>query len=75
MHAVVQLEVIPEVLKRGVIVLVYKAGGKDPLCIDGYRGITLISMFSKVLEFLLLDRLESIFVDAGLPHINQSAYR
>ena len=75
MHAVVQLEVIPEVLKRCVMVLVYKAGGKDPLCIDSYRGITLISMFSKVLEFLLLDRLESIFVDAGLSHINQSAYR
>ena len=75
MHAVVQLEVIPEVLKRCVMVLVYKAGGKDPLCIDSYRGITLISMFSKVLEFLVLDRLESIFVDAGLPHINQSAYR
>ena len=32
-------------------------------------------MVSKVLEFLLLDHLESIFIDAGLPHINQSAYR
>ena len=72
LNAVVKLEVIPEVLKRGVIVLVYKAGGKDPLCIDGYRGITLTSMVAKVLEFLLLDRLESVFVDAGLPHVNQS---
>ena len=69
------LKVIPEVLKRGVIVPVYKAGGKDPLYIDSYRGITLTSMVAKVLEFLLLDRLESILVDAGLPHVNQSAYR
>ena len=75
LNAVVKLEVIPEVLKRGVIVLVYKAGGKDPLCIDSYRGITLTSMVAKVLEFLVLARLESIFIDAGLPHINQSAYR
>ena len=29
----------------------------------------------KVLEFLRLERLESIFLEAGLPHINQSAYR
>ena len=57
------------------MVLVYKAGGTDPLCIDSYRGFTLTSMVAKVLEFLVLDRLESIFVDAGLPHINQSAYR
>ena len=42
---------------------------------DSYRGITLTSMVSKVLEFLMLERLESVFVAAGLPHINQSAYR
>ena len=75
LNAVVELEDIPEVPKRGVIVPVYKAGGTDPLCIDSYRDITLTSMVAKVLEFLLLDRLESIFVDTGLPQINQSAYR
>ena len=32
-------------------------------------------MVVKVLEFLLLDRLESIFVDGGLSHINLAAYR
>ena len=49
-----KLEVIPEVLKRGVMVLVYKAGGKDPLCIDSYLGITLTSMVTKVLDFCYL---------------------
>ena len=28
-----------------------------------------------MLEFLLLDRLESVLSNAGLPHINQSSYR
>ena len=32
-------------------------------------------MVAKVLEFLLLEHLELVFLDAGLPHINQSAYR
>lgn len=44
-------------------------------CFDSYLGITLTSMVVKVLEYLLLDRLESIFVDAGLSHINLTAYR
>ena len=49
--------------------------GKDPPRMDSYRGITLTSIIAKVLEFLLLERLECVFVEAGLPHVNQSAYR
>ena len=75
LNAVIELEAVPEVLKRGVIVPVYKGGGKDPMRTDSYRGITLTSMVSKVLESLVLERLESVFVAAGLPHVNQSAYR
>ena len=36
------------------MVLVYKAGGKNPLCIDSYWGITLTSMVAKVLDFCYL---------------------
>ena len=54
---------------------IYKGGGKDPLDVNSYRGITLNSVISKVLESLILDRLEPLFVEAGLPHPNQSAYR
>ena len=68
-EAVIELEAVPEVLKRGVV-SVYKGGGKDPMRRDSYRGITLTSMVSKVLEFLMLERLESVFVAIG-----QSAYR
>ena len=74
-NATVELEVIPDVLKRGVIVPIYKGGGRDPLKTDNYRGITLTTMISKVLEFLVPEILETVFVSAGLPHINQSAYR
>jgi len=75
LNAVVELEAVPDVLKRGLIVPVYKGSGKDILRMDSYRGITLTSIIAKVLEFLLLERLECVFVEAGLPHVNQSAYR
>ena len=74
LNAVVELELVPPVLKRGVVVPVYKGGEKDPMKIDSYRGITLTTMIAKVLEFLLIDRLDLAFLEAGLPHINQSAY-
>ena len=75
LNAVMKLEAIPEVLKRGIIVPVYKGGGKDPMRTDSYTGITLTSVVSKVLEFLLLKRLEMVLMEVGLPHVNQSAYR
>ena len=32
-------------------------------------------MVSNVLEFLLLERLELFFMEAGLPHVNLFVYR
>ena len=52
LNATGELECVPTVLKRGVVVPVYKGGGMDPMKIDSYRGITLTSMVAKVLEFL-----------------------
>ena len=42
---------------------------------NSYRGITINSVISKVLETLILIRLEPLFIDSGVPHPNQSAYR
>ena len=75
LNATVDAEQIPSCLKRGITVPVYKGGGKDPLNVNSYRGITINSVISKVLETLILNRLEPLFMDAGVPHPNQSAYR
>ena len=75
LNATVDAEQIPSCLKRGITVPVYKGGGKDPLNVNSYRGITTNSVISKVLETLILNRLEPLFMDAGVPHPNQSAYR
>ena len=72
LNTIVELEVIPDVLKRGVVVPVYKGGGKDPL--RQLLGV-MSSMVAKVLEFLCLQRLEVVFLEADLPHVNQTAYR
>ena len=42
---------------------------------NSYRGITINSVISKVLETLILNRLEPLLIDSGVPHPNQSAYR
>ena len=62
-------------LKIVIITPVYKGGGKDPLDTNSYRGVTLTSVLVKVLESLLLTRLQCHFSDRGIPHLNQTAYR
>ena len=75
LNAIVDLEVLPDTLKSGIVVPIYKGSGKDPLLVNNYRGITLSSVVSKVLESLLLQRLELVFQEANIPHRNQTAYR
>ena len=77
LNAIVDAEQTPSCLKQGITVPVYKGGGKDPLNVNSYRhrGITINSVVSEVLEILILNRLEPLFMDAGVPHPNQSAYR
>ena len=55
----VNLEVVPSVLKSGVIVPVYKGGSKDPMNVHSYGGVALTSVVGKVLEFLILERCAS----------------
>ena len=66
------LQKIPLLVRLGST---YKGGGKDPLLANSYRGITTNSMLSKVLEILVLSRLESTPSDVSFPHLNQSAFR
>ena len=49
--------------------------GKDPLLVSSYRGITLSSVLSKVLEIILLQRLSSPLEEQGFPDQLQTAYQ
>ena len=71
---IVELKCVPASHKIEIITPVYKGGGKDPLDINSHRGITLTSVFAKVLESLLLSRLQCHFTEKGIPHLNQTAY-
>ena len=64
-----------QTLKIGIIIPVYKRGGKEPLDTNSYRGITLTSVLAKILESLLLSRLRSHLTERGILHLNQTAYR
>ena len=44
LNFVVKLEQVPSSLKSGITIPVYKGGGKDPLDLNSYRGITLNSV-------------------------------
>ena len=59
-NAIIEFESVPNSLKHGIVVPVYKGHGKYPLRVDNYRGVTLSSVIAKVLEFLILERLEIV---------------
>ena len=63
---------VPDSFKTGIVTLLYKGGGKDPLDTHSYRGITLTSVLAKVLESLILTRLQCHFSEKGIP---QTSYR
>ena len=58
-----------------MIVPVHKGKGRNPHTCNNYRGITLTSVLSKCLEVIILERLESLFIERGFQHPSQTAYR
>ena len=66
-NATTELECIPDSLKIGIITPVYKGGEKDPLDTNNYRGVILTSVLAKVLESLLLTRLQCHFQTKAYP--------
>ena len=59
----------------GTIIPCYKKHGKDPLLTDSYRGITVSPVLSKVLESIILRRLQDIMPLLNIPDILQTAYQ
>ena len=74
-NAIIDSESVPDCLKVGIVIPIYKGGGKDPLDTNSYRGITLTPVLAKVLESLMLGRLRCHLNERGIPHPNQTAYR
>ena len=64
---------IPDMFKCSSTTPVYK-GGKDLLDKNSYSGITVASVLAKVLEYLILDSLNVVLLESGVPHVNQTAY-
>ena len=74
-NRILSLEEIPPCLEHGIITPVYKAKGKDPLLAGSYRGITISSVVSKLLESIILKRLNHLLENLNIPHCLQTAYR
>ena len=75
LNYIVDMEEIPPLFKSGLLCPVYKGGGKDPFLTTNYRGITMNSILSKILEILVLSRMKRCRAEAGFPHLNQSVFR
>ena len=48
------LEDVPMCLKECLVTHIYKKQGKDPFLVSSYRGITISSIFARVLEIIIL---------------------
>ena len=58
---------LPPALQQGYIIPIHKKG-RDPLSTDNYRGITITPILSKLLEHILLSRVESAFAQQDLQY-------
>ena len=74
-NRILTLEQIPAPLNEGLIIPIQKGKGKDPFKPGNYRGITLSSVISKLLEIILLQRLLPLLEEAGVPDFAQTAYQ
>jgi hypothetical protein len=74
-NRILALEDIPQCMKDGLVIAVYKRQGENRLLLNSYRGITISPVLCKIFETILLQRLSPILHDAGSPHMLQTAYQ
>ncbi len=55
-NRIVKNEELPEMFRKGIIIALFKGGGKDPLDINNYRGITIQNVLCKIYESILSKR-------------------
>ena len=75
LNHICKLEQIPDCFKHGIIIPAFKGKGRDPLLRKRYRGVALTSVLTKVFEVALIQRINPVLEDAGIPQLTQTAYR
>ena len=50
LNSIIDVEQVPPCLKLGITIPIYKGGGKHPLDVNSYRGISVNSVVAKVLN-------------------------
>ena len=63
----------PAQLKIAKVIPLYKKG--DTNCLDNYRPISLLPLFSKIFEKLIYSRLTTFFDNQGIINTNQYGFR
>ena len=74
-NCMINLEAIPPCLTNAIIVPIYKGKGRNPLLTSSYRGISLTSVFGKLFELILLQRMTPILRERSIPHYTQTAFQ
>jgi hypothetical protein len=72
-NAIMRHGYIPMRAKQGIIITLYKGGGKRKDSPNSYRAITLLPAVTKLLERILLQRFQDIVGDR-LPHALQNGF-
>ena len=68
-------EIFPNQWKHAEIKILLKNPTKNPALIDSYRPIALLPTIGKIFERIILHRIQSIYNEAGLAHVNQFGFR
>ena len=72
-NAILDTGIYPEIWTKGTIILIFKKG--DPNDVRNYRGITLVSCFSKIVIGIFNNRIKTVIEDHDLLSDAQFGFR
>jgi len=74
-NSLISLEMYPDYFKLVNVIPIFKGGKKDRLDMNNYRDISIVPVFQKVFEKILLKRLILYSDKIGFPHPLQQGFR
>ena len=60
-NSIIACEYVPSNFCVAIEIPLFKGKGKDPLCVDNYRKISLMTIISKIFEKLICNRIACMF--------------